>query len=172
MKWRSCLPCFLVLLLLCSANAAFCQASAPKQESSTTAALTNADVLEMLKMGLPAEVVAAKIRNSKCNFDTSLEVLKNLKAAAVPDSVLLAMVQAPLPPEVAAAEGRNKWEAFVPVLETLPWPLFALFVLLVWRKQLSKLIAAVIQRVESGAKIEAFGVLLDEPHDETLRPIE
>ncbi len=57
-------------------------------------ALSNQDVLDMLKAGLSAEVVVAKIRNTNCSFDTSPLALKELKAAGVPDSVLLAMVEA------------------------------------------------------------------------------
>jgi hypothetical protein len=58
-------------------------------------ALTNADVLDMLKAGLSQEIVIAKIRASACGFDTAPAALKELKAASVPDAVILAMVQAP-----------------------------------------------------------------------------
>lgn len=57
--------------------------------------LTNSDVLDLLKAGLPSEVVVAKIKMSRCTFDTSPAVLKELKAEGVPDAVILAMVQAP-----------------------------------------------------------------------------
>src|SRR5215467_6933619 len=56
--------------------------------------LTNQDVTEMLK-SLPAEIVAAKIKASHCNFATDVADLKALKDAGVPDNVVLAMVQAP-----------------------------------------------------------------------------
>lgn len=56
--------------------------------------LTNADVQDMLKAGLSAEIVVAKITASACEFDTSPDTLKALKAANVPDTVILAMVQA------------------------------------------------------------------------------
>lgn len=59
-------------------------------------ALTNADVLEMLKARLSQDVVIAKIKSSNTTFDTSPEALKQLKAANVPDAVILAMVQAPI----------------------------------------------------------------------------
>lgn len=58
-------------------------------------ALKNQDVLEMHQAGLSAEIIVAKIKASKTNFDTSLSALKELKAADVPESVILAMVQAP-----------------------------------------------------------------------------
>jgi hypothetical protein len=57
--------------------------------------LTNADVLDMLKVGLSPEIVIAKIRSSPCEFDTEPATLKVLKAANLPDAVILAMVQAP-----------------------------------------------------------------------------
>jgi hypothetical protein len=57
--------------------------------------LTNKDVLEMLKSGLPADIVAAKIKASHCNFETEVSDLKSLKDTGVPDNVVLAMVQAP-----------------------------------------------------------------------------
>ena len=67
----------------------------------TASALTNKDVLEMLGAGLTAEVVIAKVKLSKCDFDTSPNGLKALKTANVPDSVILAMVQVPVNSEAA-----------------------------------------------------------------------
>jgi len=55
--------------------------------------LSNQDVTEMLK-SLPADIVAAKIKSSHCNFATEVTDLKALKEAGVPDNVVLAMVQA------------------------------------------------------------------------------
>ena len=49
----------------------------------------------MLKSGLPADIVAAKIKASSCNFDTSVPTLNQLRTQGVPDAVVLAMVQAP-----------------------------------------------------------------------------
>lgn len=57
-------------------------------------ALTNHDVVDMVKTGLSNDVVIAKIKTSSCQFDTSTEALKDLKAAGISDSVILAMVQA------------------------------------------------------------------------------
>ena len=58
--------------------------------------LTNKDVIEMTKAGLTAEVIIAKIRSSKSKFDTSPNVLAELKAAQVADAVILAMVEGPV----------------------------------------------------------------------------
>ena len=117
----------------------------------------------MLKVGLPAEIVVAKIKNAKCSFEISVAALKDLKAASVPDSVLLAMVQAPSPPDAVAPESGNRSRDFVPLLQALPWPILVLLVLFAWRKSLSRLLLAIVARVESGAEVEAGGVVLHEP---------
>lgn len=73
-----------------------------------TPALTNKDVLDMMKAGLAADVVVAKIKSSETNFDTSPNALAELKAANVPDSVMLAMVKGPsaaATTEAAPADG-------------------------------------------------------------------
>ena len=58
-------------------------------------ALTNKDVLEMVRAGLVPEIIVAKIKATTCAFDTSPTVLKELKEAGVPDTVIVAMVQTP-----------------------------------------------------------------------------
>lgn len=68
--------------------------TAPQQQA-VSASLTNKDVVEMLKAGLSADVVVAKIKSSATNFDTSPAALTELKAANVPDAVILAMVKGP-----------------------------------------------------------------------------
>ena len=67
--------------------------------------LTNKDVLEMIKAGLTADVVVAKIKSSSASFDTSPTALAELKAASVPDAVILAMVNGPAAGESAPADG-------------------------------------------------------------------
>jgi hypothetical protein len=56
--------------------------------------VTNADVLMMLKMGLSADVIVAKIKVSNCRFDTSPAALQELKNAKASDAVILAMMGA------------------------------------------------------------------------------
>lgn len=68
--------------------------AAPTTQTPATS-LTNKDVLEMLKAGLTADVIVAKIKSSPTNFDTSPAALAELKAANVPDAVILAMVSGP-----------------------------------------------------------------------------
>jgi S1-C subfamily serine protease len=57
-------------------------------------ALTNGDVVALVKAGLGAAVVVAKVRTSAAEFDTSPAALQVLKANGVPDEVVLAMIEA------------------------------------------------------------------------------
>lgn len=76
------------LLFLSFALCAFAQV-APQNKL-----LTNDDVLQMLKAGLPADVITAKIKNTGGTFDTSPSALKALKDAGASDAILLAVVNA------------------------------------------------------------------------------
>ena len=67
----------------------------PRQASQDQKVIANQDVLDMLKSGLPPEIVAAKIKASHCSFNTDVPTLKELKDKGVPDNVVLAMVEAP-----------------------------------------------------------------------------
>jgi hypothetical protein len=71
---------------------------------------TNADVIEMVKMGLSDDVIISKIRAASAagadaiSLDTSVEGLMDLKAADVSDAVIKVMINpAPPPPPVIAA---------------------------------------------------------------------
>jgi hypothetical protein len=59
----------------------------------TPAKLENNDILDMVKAGLPEEVILAKIQGSPCNFDTSPAALASLKSAQVPNAIILAAVK-------------------------------------------------------------------------------
>jgi hypothetical protein len=65
------------------------------ESTASSAVLTNKDILEMRKAGLPEQVLVAKIKSSQCDFDTSPGELSRLKSAGVADGVILAMVEAP-----------------------------------------------------------------------------
>jgi len=71
------------------------QSGASSAQSKAQEALTNSDVISMVKAGIGAEIIVAKIKNAPCSFDTSPAAVKELKDAGVPDNVVLAMVQAP-----------------------------------------------------------------------------
>jgi Peptidase family M48 len=65
------------------------------QVQVTEKPLTNAEVLDMVKANLSAEVIIAKIQVSRCHFDTNPSVLAELKYRGVPSAILLAMTEAP-----------------------------------------------------------------------------
>lgn len=94
------LSSLLVLPLTFQATSLFAATNSPTEPVVTfhqaqAAAMSNADVLNMLRMGLSPGIVVAKIKASACNFDTSPATLQQIKAARVPDAVIMAMVQAP-----------------------------------------------------------------------------
>ena len=47
----------------------------------------------MVESGLSTDVILAKISSSQCQFDTSPEGLRALKAAHVPDAIVIEMVK-------------------------------------------------------------------------------
>src|SRR6201988_540612 len=67
----------------------------PSAFSQDAAALTNGDILTMVRAKLPSALIIEKIRNSSCAFDTFPSVLAELKYKGVPDEVLMAMVHPP-----------------------------------------------------------------------------
>lgn len=54
--------------------------------------LTNASIIELVKLGLSDALVIEKIRQSEQNFDTSVEGLRQLKAARVSETVIREMM--------------------------------------------------------------------------------
>ena len=60
--------------------------------SPNQAVITNQDVTD-----ISPEIVAAKVKSSKCQCDTSPAALGKLKIAGVPDNVILAMVESAAP---------------------------------------------------------------------------
>jgi hypothetical protein len=87
----------------------FLLAPARAQDNPSHKRFTNQDVIDMVKLGLSDEVIIAKIREASAkntdavSFDTSIEGMKTLKAAAVPDSVIKVMINpAPAPAMVIA----------------------------------------------------------------------
>jgi hypothetical protein len=76
--------------------------AAPSETTSVSGMLTNSDILDMNKAGLPPNVLVAKIKASQCGFDTSPSQLKQLKAEGLTDAVILAMVEATGQPKSAS----------------------------------------------------------------------
>ena len=54
--------------------------------SANQAVITNQDVESMVKAGISAEIVSAKVKNSTCKCDTSPVALAELKESGVPDN--------------------------------------------------------------------------------------
>jgi hypothetical protein len=55
-------------------------------------AMTNRDVIELVKAGVGCEVIVGMIRRARANFDLSTGAIVQLKAAGVSDDVLAAML--------------------------------------------------------------------------------
>jgi len=64
----------------------------PGSVTTTTSQMTNADVIELVGLGLSDEVVIDKIYASPTAFDTSMTGLRALKAAKVSDAVIRVMI--------------------------------------------------------------------------------
>src|ERR1051326_6677924 len=64
----------------------------PKSAAPAPAALTNQDVIKMVKAKLPDELIIQKIAQSKTRFDTSVDGLNALKDAGVDDRLLQVMM--------------------------------------------------------------------------------
>ncbi len=60
--------------------------------SAAAAPLTNADIVKLVKAGLSADVILAKIQSSETAFTTDPDSLVALAKEKVPDSVIQAMV--------------------------------------------------------------------------------
>jgi hypothetical protein len=67
---------------------------------SETSRLTNTDIVNMVRAQISADIIVAKIKVSRCNFNTEPTILAELKQNGVPDAVILAMIQAPYGPPV------------------------------------------------------------------------
>jgi len=66
--------------------------SAPLTNDDAGEMLTNASIIELQGLTLGDAVIIEKIKTSKCSFDTSINGLKQLKAANLPGAVIEAMI--------------------------------------------------------------------------------
>ena len=83
--FRARFPGLLIAVLLALAAPSFAQ-------SPPDAPLTNADIVKMVKAGIPESVILRKVQVSESNFATSPNALIELKRQHVPDDVMAAMV--------------------------------------------------------------------------------
>lgn len=89
------------LCLLLALTPAQSQAQNAGQIKVKKEVLTNATVIEMGKLGFSETVIIEKIRQSEHNFDTSLDGLKQLKAANISNAIIVVMIN----PQSSAAGG-------------------------------------------------------------------
>jgi hypothetical protein len=76
--------------------------AAAKKAKAGPAAMTNQDVIRLVKAGLSEELIIAKISKSKTKFDTSVDGLVALKQAGVSDRLIAVMVNPPTASEAPA----------------------------------------------------------------------
>jgi hypothetical protein len=75
--------------------------------------LTNASIVEMVKLGLSPATIVLKIQTSKARFDTSIRELGSLKQSGVSDSIIEAMISTNNPAATAVAEAGPAIEVFL-----------------------------------------------------------
>jgi hypothetical protein len=83
----------IIPLVVCLTLAVVCVHA--QSSSETLPRLTNKEVLEMVSASISPEVIIAKIKVSRCNFDTDPSILAELKHKGVTNEVMKAMIEAP-----------------------------------------------------------------------------
>jgi hypothetical protein len=92
---RRFLSVFLIIpLVSCFGAGSQAAANPVQQERESVKALTNQDVLTLVKSGLTAEVIATQLTRAGCACDISTGELLRLRAEGVADKILLAMISA------------------------------------------------------------------------------
>ena len=81
------------VLLLTIATSVICQK--PSTHQDVAQPLQNRDVLMMVKRGMKADAIVARITTSRCNFDVFPPVLDDLRRRGVPETVLRIMTAVP-----------------------------------------------------------------------------
>src|ERR1044072_4172382 len=101
----------------------FCISALAPITQAQEQAIANKEIIEMVKAGLTAEIIIAKIKSSPCQFDTSPSALVSLKEAGVADAVLLEMLRNPhgAEPVVEKRPAREQAPA-EPVAKQTPQP--------------------------------------------------
>ena len=97
-------------VLVCTACVFFVTLTAAAQKTKNT--MTNADVVEMVKAGLPESTIVLAIQQSEPNFDTSPKALIELKKQGVSQKILETMMLQPQqqqqPTQVTRPAPQNK----------------------------------------------------------------
>jgi hypothetical protein len=117
------------MMLLLPALGTANQSPEPSPPPGETPALTNEDVVAMVKVGLPPDIVIEKIRVGPRNFDLTPKALVQLRADLVPDDVIRLMINpeaqvaptnVPVLPGLAASKGQPAGCEATPS-GNLPW---------------------------------------------------
>ena len=86
------LVALIVLALVCPVSLIRAYAQLPWKT------LTNREIVQMVKAKVPADEIIAKIKSSRCHFDTTNTILDELESQGVPAEVINAMAEAPYGP--------------------------------------------------------------------------
>lgn len=70
--------------------------------------LTNAKIIELVRLGLDEEIIVEKIRQSECRCDLGTTDLAKLKNAKVPKAVIMAMLEASSSRDTSSSPGSEK----------------------------------------------------------------
>ncbi len=84
--------------------------------AQTAQTLTNKDIINMTTIGLPSNVIVAKIKKTGGKFDTSPTALKELKEAGVDNAVIAFMIEGDQPKISVQAQERpmpDRWRGIV-----------------------------------------------------------
>ena len=95
-----------LILFVCTVLPGFAQ--------STREVLTNAKIVELVRIGLSEELVIAKIKQSTCQCDTSTAALGKLKTAKVSNAIIMAMMDSGDQAETASDKGFSETVITVP----------------------------------------------------------
>ena len=90
------LVALIVLALVCPVSLIRAYAQLPWKT------LTNREIVQMVKAKVPADEIIAKIKSSRCHFDTTNTILDELESQGVPAEVINAMAEAPYGPPAKA----------------------------------------------------------------------
>jgi len=95
------------------------KAAAPKP--AAPAAITNQDIIKLVKAGISDDVIISKIRSSRTHFDTSVAGMIALKNAGVSDQVISVMVN-PRGEATASSAGPTRTGSSAPLPSATPEP--------------------------------------------------
>lgn len=70
--------------------------------------LDNKSIIEMVSLGLSDDVVISKIQATECDFDTSINALKELKNSGISDTVISVMINASHNAKMSELEEQSK----------------------------------------------------------------